>query len=71
MSQNKNVVTTKEEDFLSPDQSVPGQNYVCLSFVSPEKVLQQKQVYKLLQFVKENYKIDHRAKAFKKIRKFF
>ena len=54
MSRNKNVVETKEEDFLTPYQSIPGQNYVCLSFVSPEKYLKQKQVYKLLHFLKEN-----------------
>ena len=24
------------EDFLTVDSSIPGQNYVCLSFVSPE-----------------------------------
>lgn len=58
MSRNKNVVETKEEDFLTPDQSIPGQNYVCLSFVSPEKYLKQKQVYKLLHFLKEKYNIE-------------
>ena len=26
-----------KEDFLEVDQPIPGQNYVCLSFVSPEK----------------------------------
>jgi len=30
------------EDFLSVDQNIPGQNYVCLSFVSPEKILKNK-----------------------------
>ena len=25
MNRNKNVVETKEEDFLTPDQSIPGQ----------------------------------------------
>ncbi len=58
MSRKNNVVETKEEDFLTPDQNIPGQNYVCLSFVSPEKYLKQKQVYKLMHFLKEKYKID-------------
>ena len=31
-----------EEDFLSVDHIVPGQNFVCLSFISPEKVLKKK-----------------------------
>ena len=31
-----------KEDFLEVDQPIPGQNYVCLSFVSPEKNILQK-----------------------------
>ena len=31
-----------EEDFLSVDQKAPGQNYCCLSFISPEKVINKK-----------------------------
>ena len=42
MNRNKNVIETKEEDFLTPDQSIPGQNYVCLSFVSPRKISKTK-----------------------------
>jgi len=34
-----------KEDFLSRDQKIPGQNFVCLSFVSPEKVLEDKHLY--------------------------
>lgn len=37
--------STIKEDFLEVDQSIPGQNYVCLSFVSPEEVLENKQVF--------------------------
>ena len=29
----------EKEDYLEADSSVPGQNWVCLSFVSPEKLL--------------------------------
>ena len=49
-----------EEDFLSVDQKVPGQNFVCLSFISPEKVLKNKETYILHEFLKsicEEYKI--------------
>ena len=42
-----------EEDFLSVDQKVPGQNYCCLSFISPEKVLKQKETFILHEFLKE------------------
>ena len=38
MNQNKEI----EEDFLNVDKPLPGQNYVCMSFVSPEKVLNDK-----------------------------
>ena len=38
-----------EIDYLEVDKPIPGQNYVCMSFVSPEKVLEDKNHY----FVKE------------------
>ena len=31
-----NIDTEEKEDYLDVDDAVPGQNYVCLSFVSPE-----------------------------------
>ena len=34
-----------EEDFLNVDQKVPGQNFVCLSFLSPEKILKNKETF--------------------------
>jgi Family of unknown function (DUF5832) len=45
---------TEEEkvDFLEVDSEIPGQNYVCLSFISPEKVIQQKQTYLMTHFMK-------------------
>ena len=39
------------EDFLDEDPALRGQNYVCLSFVSPEDVLQNKEVYFLSRYV--------------------
>ena len=39
-----------EEDFLSVDPKIPGQNFVCLSFVSPDKILKQKERFKLESF---------------------
>ena len=33
------------EDFLESDDQIRGQNYVCLSFVSPENVLKNKNVF--------------------------
>ena len=34
-----------EEDFLDVDKPLPGQNYYCISFVSPDKVIQQKELF--------------------------
>ena len=39
-----------EEDYLTVDTPLPGQNFVCLSFISPEKVLTQKQEFYLQKF---------------------
>ena len=30
-------------DFLEVDKPIPGQNYACLSFVSPENIIKQKE----------------------------
>ena len=40
-----------KEDFLEVDPKIPGQNYVCLSFVSPEKILKQKEVFNVTKFL--------------------
>ena len=53
-----------KEDFLEVDQSIPGQNYVCLSFVSPENVLNNKELYyvhKFLKTISKNYDLDENS----------
>jgi len=40
-----------KEDFLEVDSKIPGQNYVCLSFVSPEKVIKQKEIFYVTKFL--------------------
>lgn len=40
-----------EEDFLEVDTPISGQNYVCLSFVSPEKIIKQKDNFFLKHFI--------------------
>jgi hypothetical protein len=40
-----------KEDFLEVDPKIPGQNYVCLSFVSPEKMIKQKEVFFMTKFL--------------------
>lgn len=39
------LVTIKEADFLDEDAELRGQKYVCLSFISPEDVILQKEVF--------------------------
>lgn len=38
-------------DYLDVDESIPGQNYVCLSFVSPEDIIQNKEAFKCAKFL--------------------
>ena len=40
------------EDFLEVDQPIPGQNFACLSFISPEKILKKKEVFFCKNFLK-------------------
>ena len=50
-----------EEDFLDVDREIPGQKFVCISFVSPEKVLGRKQLFNVHQYLlkkAEDYKLD-------------
>jgi hypothetical protein len=50
-----------EEDFLEVDTPMPGQNYCCLSFVSPEKVMKDKNSYYITKFLQsycKDKKID-------------
>lgn len=47
-SDNKNYV-----DMLEEDKPVAGQRFVCVSFVSPEKVIKQRELYNFQQYVKQ------------------
>ena len=40
------------EDYLEEDKPIPGQKYVCLSFISPEKVLENKKIYQFYSYMK-------------------
>jgi len=39
------------EDYLEADKEIRGQNYVCLSFISPENVLKDKEMFKVHNFL--------------------
>ena len=54
------------EDYLDEDRAIPGQKYVCLSFVSPENVLEDKKVYTLYKYMKSiNKDLDMEYDKFK------
>ena len=63
MSETEEIVN---EDFLEVDSKIPGQNYVCLSFVSPEKILKRKEMFKTTKFL--DYIINNQDQLVKDIR---
>jgi hypothetical protein len=55
LSNNSNTAGEVVEDFLEVDKPVPGQNFVCLSFISPEKLLTKKEDYYFHEFNKKRF----------------
>jgi hypothetical protein len=47
-----------KEDFLEVDPKIPGQNFVCLSFVSPDKVLKQKEMQFMTKFLEHLFNAE-------------
>ena len=43
---------TAGEDFLEVDRPIPGQNFACMTFISPENVLKNKDLFKVHEFLK-------------------
>ena len=41
----------KKVDYLEVDEAIPGQNYVCLSFLSPETLMKNKEGFKVVKFL--------------------
>jgi len=50
------MTDSQEEDFLEVDPQVRGQNYCCISFVSPENILADKAVWKMHKFLGNMHK---------------
>lgn len=48
--------TVKKPDFLEVDKSVPGQNFACISFISPDKVLKDKNIFMFQRFLEHKQK---------------
>lgn len=53
--------TEPREDFLEEDQEIPGQKFCLLSFLSPEKVLANKDSFFFSKFVKD-YEVQYKTK---------
>jgi len=64
MSADKNTPTVVE-DFLDEDTEIPGQRYVLLSFISPEKVLEKKDIFFFQKFL-QSYEVDWKIKNLEK-----
>lgn len=45
------MISTNEKDYLEQDPEIRNQNFVCLSFVSPEDILKSKETFLLEKFV--------------------
>jgi hypothetical protein len=52
----------KKEVYLEADKEIPGQHYVCLSFLSPDKVLANKEIHFFSEFLKD-YEIQYKIRA--------
>lgn len=52
----------KKEVYLEADKEIPGQHYVALSFLSPEKVLANKDMFFFAEFMKD-YEIQYKIRA--------
>lgn len=56
------VSEEKKEVYLEADKEIPGQHYCCLSFISPNKVLAEKNHYFFSEFMKD-YEIQYKIRA--------
>ncbi len=52
-SQKTNLVPVKNEDYLEEDKPIRNQNFACLSFISPESVIDDKNIYFFHEFLKD------------------
>ncbi len=52
-SSKSDIISCKQEDYLDADPPLRGQNYACLSFLSPENVLKRKETFMFENFLKD------------------
>ena len=51
----------KKIDYLEVDEQIPGQNFVCMSFLSPESLIQDKSAFNCVKFL-QSYCKDQKLK---------
>ena len=56
----ENLVSTKSCDYLDEDKPIRGQNYALVSFLSPEDILKDKEVYYFSKFI-NNFSKDMKS----------
>ena len=60
---SKNLVSVNDCDYLEEDPELRGQKYCCLSFLSPEKILENKEVFRFNKFTTFNGLCTSRCRA--------
>jgi hypothetical protein len=50
---SQNNVNSKYVDLLEEDKPIAGQKFACISFVSPEKIIKQKEIFYFEEFLKK------------------
>eukprot|EP00798_Chlamydomonas_sp_ICE-L_P023466 gene23465-17292_t len=53
VNESSGLVSTTDKDYLEQDESIRGQRFACISFVSPEDVLVQKETFVLSRFLSD------------------
>ena len=48
---SRSTVPVEQEDYLEIDDRIPGQNYVCMSFISPEDTLVQAELFRFNKYM--------------------
>ena len=59
---NESDASEGTEVYLEADKEIPGQHYVALSFISPNKVLKNKDVFFFSEFLKD-YEVEYKIKS--------
>lgn len=56
------IMAAEREEYLESDKEIPGQKYVALSFISPENVLANKDIFMFQAFLND-YEVQYKVKA--------